>query len=192
MNTKALCVVMMIAGSALAEEHTLDGHTYEIQFQEKSGGAPTKDTLLFRNGRFRSTACEPYGFGAASYGAHDPATFSAQVQSKKEGRIEWHGTLRGEAVEGSFVWSKPGKAPIEYTFKGSVAAATPPKGFDRQNAKDHLLKHQTYPATRAQLIASCDNLVDFTAADKKWFAESLPEGTYQSAADVMKVLAVNP
>jgi hypothetical protein len=68
------------------------------------------------------------------------------------------------------------------------AAAKPPKGFDQKNAKDHLLNHQNYPATKAQLVASCSNLVDFSAADKKWFSDTLPEGSYASAAAVMKAL----
>ena len=70
------------------------------------------------------------------------------------------------------------------------AFASPPKGFDTKNAKEHLAKHQNYPATKAELVASCQNLVDFSAADKKWFSESLPEGTYRSAAEVMKALGL--
>jgi hypothetical protein len=68
------------------------------------------------------------------------------------------------------------------------AAARPPTGFDKQNAKDHLTKHQKYPATKAELVASCNSLADFSTDDKKWFAAALPEGTYTSAAQVMKVL----
>jgi hypothetical protein len=68
------------------------------------------------------------------------------------------------------------------------SVAKPPKGFDKKNAKEHLTKHQNYPATKAELVASCTNLMDFSAADKKWFSDTLPEGTYASAADVMKAL----
>lgn len=55
-------------------------------------------------------------------------------------------------------------------------------------AVDHLKNHQTYPATKVQLLAECDNLSDFSAEDKQWFTEKLPEGTYNSAADVTKAL----
>jgi hypothetical protein len=65
-----------------------------------------------------------------------------------------------------------------------------PKNLDVKNVKEHLAKHQTYPATKAELVASCENLVDFSADDKKWFASALPDGTYKSAADVEKAIGI--
>jgi hypothetical protein len=55
-------------------------------------------------------------------------------------------------------------------------------------AKDHLMSHQSYPATKAQLMAECDGLSDFSKEDKAEFARNLSEGTYNSAQDVMKAL----
>ena len=57
-----------------------------------------------------------------------------------------------------------------------------------QGGKDHLKTHQKYPATKVELVAECNNLSDFSDADKKEFMEKLPEGTYNSAEDVMKAL----
>lgn len=57
-----------------------------------------------------------------------------------------------------------------------------------KGAMDHLKTHQKYPATKAELVAECNNLSDFSDADKKDFMEKLPEGTYNSAEDVMKAL----
>jgi hypothetical protein len=188
-TTKAICIVMLIGGSALAEEHALDGHTYAIKYKEKVGLLPSNDLLLFRNGRFRSTDCDSYSFGDAGYSG-DARRFSAETVSAKEGRIAWQGTVAGDQIEGTFVWSKPGKPPVEYLFKGSAVPAVPPKGLEQKNVREHLTKHQSYPATKTALVASCNNLMDFSADDKKWFAESLPDGTYASAADVMKVLGV--
>ena len=59
---------------------------------------------------------------------------------------------------------------------------------DVAGAKDHLMSHQSYPATKADLVAECDNLSDFSAEDKAEFMKNLPEGTYNSAQDVMKAL----
>ena len=59
---------------------------------------------------------------------------------------------------------------------------------DQQKTIDHLTKHQSYPATRAELLASCKNLMDFSDAEKKWFAAHLPEGSYASADEVRKAL----
>ena len=59
---------------------------------------------------------------------------------------------------------------------------------DRNKVAEHLNKHQTYPATRAELLASCKNLMEFSASEKKWFAAHLPEGTYDSADEVLKAV----
>ncbi len=56
--------------------------------------------------------------------------------------------------------------------------------------KDHLTSHQKYPATKAELVAECDNLSDFSEEDKKEFTEKLPEGSYNSAEEVVKALGL--
>ncbi|MBI2443599.1 MAG: DUF2795 domain-containing protein, partial [Candidatus Levybacteria bacterium] len=52
----------------------------------------------------------------------------------------------------------------------------------------HLRTHQDFPATKKELVEACNNLSDFSEEDKKWFAEHLPEGNYESAEDVMRAL----
>lgn len=59
---------------------------------------------------------------------------------------------------------------------------------DIQNAIMHLREHQTFPATKAELIEACNNLSDFSEADKKEFADRLPDTTYHSAEEVMEAL----
>jgi len=61
---------------------------------------------------------------------------------------------------------------------------------DVANAKKHFEEHQKYPATKAELVAECDNLSDFSEEDKAWFSEKLPEGSYDSADSVMKALGL--
>jgi hypothetical protein len=78
-------------------------------------------------------------------------------------------------------------APALVATPRAFAAETTAK-IDRNKAAEHLNKHQTYPATRAELLASCKNLMEFTDAEKKWFAAHLPEGTYGSADEVLKVV----
>ena len=60
--------------------------------------------------------------------------------------------------------------------------------MNKQGAIDHLKSHQKYPASKADLLAECDGLTDFSAEDKKWFTDNLPEGTYNSADEVTKAL----
>lgn len=53
-------------------------------------------------------------------------------------------------------------------------------------AVDHLKTHQTFPATKADLVAACSQLSDFSDEDKQEFASKLQDGkTYNSAEDVM-------
>lgn len=59
-----------------------------------------------------------------------------------------------------------------------------------QGTIDHLKTHQKYPATKADLVAECDNLSDFSEEDKKEFTEKLPGGTYNSAEEVIKALGL--
>jgi len=62
---------------------------------------------------------------------------------------------------------------------------------NQANAVAHLKTHQTYPATKAQLVAECDNLSDFTPEDKKEFMDKLPEGSYATTQDAMKALGMS-
>jgi len=59
-----------------------------------------------------------------------------------------------------------------------------------QGVMEHLKGHQQYPATKADLVAACNSLSDFSPADKEEFASKLPEGTYNSAEEVMKALGM--
>ncbi len=62
---------------------------------------------------------------------------------------------------------------------------------DMKNAAMHLKQHQTYPATKQQLVESCNKLSDFSEEDKKWFESNLPEGSYKSPEEVMQALGMD-
>lgn len=59
---------------------------------------------------------------------------------------------------------------------------------NKDAAMTHLKDHITYPATKADLVAACNNLSDFSEADKQEFTSALPDGTYNSADEVAKAL----
>lgn len=66
-------------------------------------------------------------------------------------------------------------------------------GENMQNTKgaiDHLRQHQSYPATRDELLKECSELSDFSKEDKEWFMKNLPEGTYKSADEVISALGL--
>ena len=61
---------------------------------------------------------------------------------------------------------------------------------NKKGALDHIKNHQKYPASKAELLAECDSLSDFSDEDKKWFADHLKGDTYNSAGDVIKELGL--
>jgi len=82
------------------------------------------DTLVLRKGKFRSTACEPQGFGEAQYrveGSH----WMSDAGSPVEGRKHWHGEVTGDSVEGQMTWTRANGAVLNYTFVGSRAGEQP-------------------------------------------------------------------
>lgn len=64
------------------------------------------------------------------------------------------------------------------------AAAKP----DLAAAKLHLEQHVKYPASRKEILAACADTPEFTAGQKLWFEQNLPEGNYASAGAVMTAL----
>lgn len=54
--------------------------------------------------------------------------------------------------------------------------------------KAHLEQHVKYPASRKEILAACADTPEFTAAQKLWFEQNLPEGNYPSAPAVMAAL----
>ena len=57
-----------------------------------------------------------------------------------------------------------------------------------KGAIEHIKEHQTYPATKEEMVAECENLSDFSKEDKEWFISHLTDKTYNSADEVLKVL----
>lgn len=56
---------------------------------------------------------------------------------------------------------------------------------DKQVAFDHFKNHITYPATAEELKKACNNMDDVPEALRNEFMEKLPDGTYNSASEVM-------
>jgi hypothetical protein len=108
------------AEAALADP--LAGQSFDGESGEQGKPTGERDTLEFRDGRFRSTACDAYGFGDAPYRVTKTGgriSFDAVTTSVKEGRMSWHGELEGDTLSGTAVWTKPGQSPAEYWFKAT-------------------------------------------------------------------------
>jgi len=81
-----------------------------------------EDTLILKGGKLRSTACEPYGFGSASY-KMDGNTWMSDMESKKEGKNHWHGEVDGDHLTGRMTWTRADGTVLSYTFEGHRAEA---------------------------------------------------------------------
>jgi hypothetical protein len=122
----ALAVAALLtwpAAGARAAQGALDGRTFVGETGEKGKPKGEADELVFLNGTFRSKGCDQYGFAAAPYTARAAAggtSFVADARSAKEGAMHWTGTVKGELLEGTAVWTKPGQAAISYWVKGKL------------------------------------------------------------------------
>ena len=47
-----------------------------------------------------------------------------------------------------------------------------------------------FPATREQLVQACDGVSEVPTEERDWFMENLPDGTYNSAQEVLQALGI--
>jgi hypothetical protein len=110
-----LCRVVA-AEPALASRAALDGRNFDgivLECGKTSGDA---DTLIFKDGRFRSTACDQYGYGDGPYTATrsgETVVFEAQTESPKYGKLLWKGVVRGPRLDGTMTMVRDGRAAGE-------------------------------------------------------------------------------
>ncbi len=105
-----------------AQTGALDGKTFSGELIKKGKSKGDKDEYVFRDGKFRSTACDQWGFSEAPYTATvtgETTTFDATTESAKWGTMTWHGSVIGDRLEGTVVWSKKGKVKGEYVLRGT-------------------------------------------------------------------------
>ena len=101
---------------ALAETQALDGRSFEGVFIQRGKTSGDPDTLIFKDGRFRSIACDRYGYSDAVYkvgAAGDATRFEAETESPKYGRLVWSGVIRGGKLDATAVMVRDGKSNIE-------------------------------------------------------------------------------
>ena len=83
---------------------TLDGRRFDGVVLERGKTSGDADTLIFEGGRFRSTACDRYGYGDGAYRAMPGAggvEFEAETESAQYGKLRWAGRVCGEKLDGT-------------------------------------------------------------------------------------------
>jgi len=91
----------------------LDGRRFEGVVLECGKTSGDADTLIFDKGRFRSTACDRYGYGDGPYrttAAGDAVAFDAETESPKYGKLVWKGVVRGNKLDGILTMVRDGQA----------------------------------------------------------------------------------
>jgi len=122
--TIAAVLVAAALIAAWAAPGPLDGKTFQGEIKDKGKAHGDKDTFIFADGKFRSTACDAYGYDSGSYAAvqsGDAWTFTAETHSAKWGTMAWKGSVKGDAVEGTATRSKDGKVKAEQVFSGTLS-----------------------------------------------------------------------
>jgi hypothetical protein len=89
-------------------------------------GAHHRETVLFSEGKFRSLACEEWGFEPGNLRAdrvNGEVRFEAVHVSKDYGTMTWRGTIRDGKLEAVYVWEKERlfwTTRREYWFAGEL------------------------------------------------------------------------
>ena len=76
----------------------LDGRNFAGIVLECGKTEGDADELIFKGGRFRSTACDKYEYGDGAYtasAADGGVRFKVQTESPKYGKLLWEGVVRG-------------------------------------------------------------------------------------------------
>ena len=119
----AAAVVFGLVPSRFASASPLDGKSFVGEMGKQGKTKGDKDTFVFKEGRFRSTACDKYDFGDAPYAIKQDGgkmVVTAETTSKKEGTMTWTLTVDGDTLTGVTVWKKGAKAPKDYWVRASL------------------------------------------------------------------------
>lgn len=105
-----LLIAALVPTLSIAEG--LDGRSFSGVFLERGKTSGDADTLIFKDGRFRSTACDQYGYGDATYKTTtvgDSVRFEAETMSPKYGKLLWNGSIRGGKLDAVVMMDNKGK-----------------------------------------------------------------------------------
>jgi hypothetical protein len=111
--TRSAAAVRSMRPADAPARSLLDGRRFDGIVLEPGKTIGDPETLIFAAGRFRSTACDRYGYGYGAYTAtfaRGEIVFLAQTESPKYGKLRWRGTVRGSRLDGSLTMVREGVA----------------------------------------------------------------------------------
>lgn len=102
----------------------LDGMRFDGIVVECGKTAGDADTITFADGRFRSSACDQYGYSDGAYTATEAdgaIAFEAATESERYGQLQWRGTVRGNRLDGTLTMMRDGQpAGEKWVLAGRV------------------------------------------------------------------------
>lgn len=104
---------MAAVSSLHPSAHSLDGRRFDGIVLECGKTAGDADTLSFEGGRFRSSACDRYGYGDGAYVSTESAgsiSFEAETESAQYGKLLWRGVVRGPRMDATLTMLRDGVA----------------------------------------------------------------------------------
>ena len=117
LSTRTIVAAALAAAVVLpAFAESLDGRSFEGVFIQRGKTSGEPDTRVFKDGRFRSIACDRYRYSDAVYqlgAAGDATRFEAETESPKYGRLVWSGVIRGGKLDATAVMVRDGKSNVE-------------------------------------------------------------------------------
>lgn len=96
-----------------ALSNSLDGRRFDGIVLECGKTAGDADTLSFEGGRFRSSACDRYGYGDGIYSARESdggIVFECETESPKYGQLRWRGVVHGARMDATLTMVRDGVA----------------------------------------------------------------------------------
>lgn len=90
---------------------SLDGRRFEGVVLEPGKTAGDAERISFRDGRFHSSACEPYGYGEGQYRARqdgEAVVFEVQTESPQYGQLRWACRIAGDKLDGTLTMVRDG------------------------------------------------------------------------------------
>ena len=127
--------LFFISSAAIAQkgkkDKPLDGFNYDVKITVEAQAKPTKpmeDEMSFKGEKLKTKAlAEKYKFKPAAFTATVDSsnaeevviTFDAVMKGETDDDLlTWHGTVTGEDIEGTAIWTKKGKTKKSFAIVG--------------------------------------------------------------------------
>jgi len=127
MKRVLIALVALVAFSSQAAfagaPNMLEGKTFQGEIKNAGHEKPDPDTFIFKDGNFRSTACDQYGYTSAPFHAMESpgkTGFTATTKNTHGATISWDGWMKGDELGGTAVMTDDKGKKTDMTFHGTL------------------------------------------------------------------------